>query len=252
MKPFLISFILIFSASSVFAQQAGVNAASTSEDIYACNLSLNAVPTDNPVGKIMGSLIWEDLTVSENSINRTRSGGYVLSDETSAIFDSSGQWNAAINNLKLSFSTEQMGVGYNVHVCYVGPTEKKNGRNDQSEQVYTIANSVYHSLQDYAKFAQLYYRTITRCDLRGLGSQSSARPKNQRRPSGEMEVDYTYASNWAAFDGSYKETIAVLNSNRPKNTPRFCEVIFQFKEGSTEARPNDLKYTEVNLGVDVY
>lgn len=252
MKLLTLSLLWIFSGSLAMAQQAGINAVSTSEDIYACNLSLNAVPTENPIGKIMGSLIWEDLTVSESSISRTRSGGYVLSDDVAAIFDSSAQWNAALTNLKLSFSTEQMGVGYNVHVCYVGPTKKEVGRNDQSEKTYDIVSSVYHSLPDYAKFAQLYYRTITRCDLRGMGSQSASRPNNQTRPSGTMEVDYSYTSNWAAFDGSYKETTVIVNANRPKNVPRFCEIVFQFKEGSTDLRPNDLKYTEVNLGVDIY
>ncbi len=252
MKTLLVSLFIILSGSTAFAQQAGVTAVSTSENIYACNLSLNAVPSENQIGKIVGAIIYQDLTVSANSINRVRSGGYVLSEATSAIFDSSAQWNAAFNSLKLSFSTEQMGVGYNVHVCYVGPTENKVGRNDTSEKVYSVANSVYHSMSEYAKYAQLYYRTITRCDLRGMGSQSSARTSNQRRPSGTMEVDYSYTSNWAAFDGSYKESTLFLNSNRPKQVPRFCEVVFQFKEANTDLRPNDLKYTEVNLGVDVY
>lgn len=251
MKTVALNLLLLVIGSSAFAQQASVATVTTSEDIYVCNLTLNAVPTDNTIGKIMGALVYQDLTVAANSLNRTRQGGYVLSEASPAVFDSSVQWNAAFNSLNLSFSTEQMGVGYNVHVCYVGPIEKKVGRVDQSERIYSAANSVYHSIPEYAKFAQLYYRTITRCDLRGMGSQAGARPSNQRRPNGTMEVDMTYASNWAAFDGSYKETGVVINNNRPKNVPRFCEIIFQFKEGNTDLRPNDLKFTEVNLGVDI-
>lgn len=67
-----------------------------------------------------------------------------------------------------------------------------------------------------------------------------------------MEVDFSYTSNWAPFDGSYRETSMPLNDNRPKEVPRFCEIIFQFRENSASTRPYEMLYTDVHLGVDIY
>lgn len=247
MMKYTLLFALLFITSISQASQVGFNS-TNSDDLYVCNVSLTTAPTENSIGKIMGSLTYEDLTKNATSPWRVVSGGFSLSESSLSPFDDQAQWSAKITDLKLAFTTEQMGVGYKVHVCYLGPVANKKGKNDLTEKEYSVIASVYHSMTNYAKMANLYYRITTACDLRNR--QSDARKANETSPSSEL-TDYYYVTNWAPFDGTLKETSLVLNSRSPQQVPRFCEITYEFKEASADLRPNELYMTEVNLSVDV-
>lgn len=243
--------LMLFSAVAR-ASDVAINSVATSDDIYACNLSLNAVPSAETPGSILGALTYENLAAANNSPGRIQTGGYALTLNSPALFSTSSQWLTRFNSLSLAFSTETMGVGYNLHVCLRGPLKSNSGQGrDKSEKIYSLAASVFHSSGVYANTAKLYYRVLIQCDLRDVGNRRNARGNNELSPNGSMEIDYSYLTNWAAFNGSLRVTEVEINK-RTQQVPRFCEVVFQFKEASTDLRPNQQQATEFNLGVDLF
>lgn len=242
---------LIFIATTAQASDVEIQSVATSDDIYACNLSINSLPSAEVPGSVLGAVMYENLAASANSPNRMNSVGLMLNNTDSRLFAASAQWQYRIKDLSLAFSTENMGVGYSVHICLLGPLRSNQGNGqDRSEKIYTLASSAYHSSGVYAATANLYFRVSMQCDLRNLGSQRNARGNNETRPS-SLEVDYSYLSNWAPFNGSLREAIVQVNK-RTNQVPRFCEIVFQFKEASSDPRPTIQMATEFNLGVDLY
>lgn len=244
-----------FLFSILFSTVAGAEASfkiSSSGTAFVCNASNSVRPSEEiPSGNITSTLTYTDLTQAENSQLRVRSGGYIYTATNTQIFSSTQQWLAQITDLNFSLSTEQMGAAYTVHVCYLGPVENKDKGKDQTEAIYSVVSSIYNTINEYTLAAQLYYRVSMKCDLRKDGTYKNARNDTTVAPeSGIMEVDITYVSNWAPFDGSLRELSWNINPTKTE-VPRFCEFQFQFKEGSTDLRPANLKFGDFNLGLDI-
>lgn len=277
MKVLLVILLTVLSCQA-FAQ-VEVSVSSSSDDIFVCNVTRTAAPQSPAPGSFTGSLNYEDLSSPETSPWRNRSVGLAFTDDSDKLFSFGNQWLSRITRLNMSFSYETMGVGYKVHICYLGPLAqckgnngnggghgygncKNNGNNgngvgngnsnesDFSERIYSLAANVRNSTNAYTTAANLYYRVTTTCDLRS-GRQDS-RQSGQISPGDSMQVDYSYTTNWAAFDGTFRDNIMVLNANWPQRVPKFCEVVFEFKEASAAARPNVLTDNEIELAVDIF
>ncbi|AHZ86813.1 hypothetical protein Bb109J_c0674 [Bdellovibrio bacteriovorus] len=277
MKALLAILLTAFSIPAVAAVDVSVS--SSSDDIFVCNVTRTAWPQSPTPGSFSGSVDYVDLNSPATSPWRNRSVGLAFDDSTNQLFSFGNQWLSRITRLNMSFSYETMGVGYKVHVCYLGPLYqckgnngnggghgygncKNNGNNgngngngnsnedDLSERIYSLAANVRNSANAYTAAANLYYRVTTSCDLRS--SRLDARQENQVSPGDSMQVDYSYTTNWAAFDGTFRDNVMVLNANWPQRVPKFCEVVFEFKEASAAPRSNVLTDNEIELAVDIF
>ncbi|WP_374034928.1 pilus assembly protein [Bdellovibrio bacteriovorus] len=277
MKALLVTLIAVFSCPAL--AQVDVTVSSSSEDIFVCNVTRTASPMAPSPGSFPGSVSYEDLSSPVSSPWRNRSVGLALNEDSDKLFSFGNQWLSRITRLKMSFSYETMGVGYKVHICYLGPLAqckgnngngeghgygncKNNGNNgngvgngntgeeDFSERIYSLAANVRNSANAYTAAANLYYRVTTSCDLRS--GRTDTRQANQVSPGDSMQVDYSYTTNWAAFDGTFRDNVMVLNANWPQRAPKFCEVVFEFKEASAAARSNVLTDNEIELSVDIF
>lgn len=269
----------------------GFSLPTASDGGFVCNVSFGGKPSSNPYGIIIGSVNGQgkQLTATERSY-----------------FTSSDQWSSQISMLNIGLTTELMGAGYAIHVCYQGPLERKvqignckkadkkndndqqetdepqedipcfNNENelagalgeqvylaeaeqtgkksktvDLSEKIYTAATSVSGSNYFYGNLANLHSKTTIKCDLRKVGTQTQPRGKTEARPTGNMEVDFSYSTNWAPISNTLAASSTIINSSK-SNVPRFCEVIYEFKEMSGAERPNSMRDTEYTLGLDIY
>lgn len=257
MKMLFLAALVLFSVQSNAG--VGVNATSSSDDIFVCNLTRTAWPTEESPGNFTGSLDYVDLSANPNSPWRNRSVGLAFDDSTNNLFSFGNQWLSQITRLNLAFSYEKMGVGYKIHVCYLGPLRSSNGNgngngngggSDKSEKIYSLAANLTNAANAYTSSANLYYRVTTTCDLRS--NRNDARKSNEISPGNSMQVDFSYTTNWAPFDGTFRDNVMVLNNNWPQRVPKFCEVVFEFKEASTDLRENAHSNNEINLSIDVF
>ena len=332
-------FLAYFFYVQMATAQVGFSLPAASDGGFVCNVSFGGRPSSNPYGIIIGSVNGQakKLTATDRSF-----------------FNSSAQWSSQISLLNIGLTTELMGAGYAIHVCYQGPLERKvkigncgksdnngnngnngndgnngnngnnngnNGNNggtgnngsngddcsynsgighgsdnnncnkdpnddedipcfnnendlatslgesfattpsqasgdksktiDLSEKTYTATTSVAGSNFFYGNLANLHQRTIIKCDLRKAGTQTRPRGKTEARPAGDMEVDFSYSTNWAPISNTLASASTVINSSK-SNVPRFCEVIYEFKEMSGAERPNFMRDTEYTLGLDIF
>lgn len=273
------------------AAQVGFSLPAASDGGFVCNVSFGGKPSSNPYGIIIGSVNGQ---------------GRQLTATDRSYFTASDQWSSQISMLNIGLTTELMGAGYAIHVCYQGPLERKvqignckkddtdkkkdqppsdepeedipcfknenelagalgeqvdlgdaeqNGKKskkvDLSEKIYTAVTSVSGSNFFYGNLANLHYKTTIKCDLRKIGAQTRPRGKTEARPSGNMEVDFSYSTNWAPISNTLASASTIINSSK-SNVPRFCEVIYDFKEMSGAERPNFMRDTEYTLGLDIY
>lgn len=151
MKSLILSLGLLFYCNLATAD-VGFSLPSTAEGAFVCNVSFGGKPSTNPYGIVVASV---------NGLGKQLSAAQIK------YFDPSSQWFSQIATLNIGLSTELMGAGYAIHICYQGPVAQKvkiggckdkknngngNGNDDQdppedlpcfdNESAFTLATGV--------------------------------------------------------------------------------------------------------------
>ena len=179
---------------------------SVSEGLFPCNAGI-VHATTGVAGNDYIQVAYDDLTVAENHPARQRADSLASNPNNSeyqVLFASSDVWNRNITSLIFNFSTEKTGAAYFVDFCYLGPIEdikgNGNGKKDMSEGIYTLDSSLTATSltteTNYRTSVGLQTKIEFICDLRKRGSSQSARTSSTLAPTGALEADSAFYSNF--------------------------------------------------------
>lgn len=271
-KNFIFTLFCILFSSSTFAKVSsnsvvvGVVANTTgqqySEQLYPCNLVVNQMPVNTKLKaeSIYGSMVQVALGGNSEFALQGLQKSFGLSTADPALFSTADQWLTQINQLILNLSTENLGVSYSLHVCYLGPIKTLNQTTDVTEKIYTQSTALFLSTLNTAQLKMntanpMVYRITTKCDLRNVGSQINPRGITELSPlslGAGLEEDLNYSTNWAPLNESILTSTLVLNPNQTQQVPRFCEFIYDVQESKTTPRNHVEAPLELNLNLDIY
>lgn len=271
-KIFISTLLLILFSPSIFAKVSsnsvavGVVANTTgqqySEQLYPCNLVVNQMPVNTKLKaeSIYGSMVQVALGGNSEFAMQGFQKSFGLSTADPVLFSIADQWLAQINQLILNLSTENLGVSYSLHLCYLGPIKTMNQTTDVTEKIYNQSTALFLSTLNTAQLKlntanPMVYRVTTKCDLRNVGSQINPRDVTELSPlalGSGLEEDLNYSTNWAPLNESLIASNLVLNPNQTKQVPRFCEFIYEVQESKTTPRNHVEAPLELNLNLDIY